>query len=34
VEIRAESPKGFDENVQRSVRENCKVLRFTTAEFE
>ena len=25
---------GFDENLQRAVRENCKVLGFVNAEFE
>ena len=34
IEIQAESPIGFDDGVQRAVRENCKVLRFKNAEFE
>jgi hypothetical protein len=34
IEIQAESASGFDDNLQRAVRENCKVLRFKTAEFE
>ena len=28
VEIEAESEGGFDDNLQRSVRENCNQLRF------
>lgn len=34
IEIEAESATGFDDNVQRAVKENCKVLRFKNAEFE
>ena len=34
VEIRAESPTGFDEGVQRAVKENCRVLKFKNGEFE
>jgi predicted AAA+ superfamily ATPase len=34
VEIQAETATGFDDNVQRAVRENCKVLKFKNAEFE
>ncbi|WP_115710943.1 ATP-binding protein [Legionella sainthelensi] len=34
VEIQAESESGFDENLQRTVKENCKVLQFKSAEFE
>lgn len=34
VEIRAESPAGFDDAVQRTVRENCQVLGVRPAEFE
>jgi hypothetical protein len=34
IEIQAESATGFDDNVQRAVKENCKVLRFKNAEFE
>lgn len=34
IEIQAESTTGFDEGIQRAVKENCKVLRFKNAEFE
>jgi predicted AAA+ superfamily ATPase len=34
VEIRAESREGFDEAMQRTIKENCNVLRFGNAEFE
>lgn len=34
VEIRADSGSGFDESVQRAVKENCKVLHFRSSEFE
>ncbi len=34
VDIQAHSKKGFDETTQRSVRENCNVLKFTNSEFE
>jgi len=34
VEIEAKSKKGFDESVQRSVKENCKTLKFKNSEFE
>ena len=34
IEIRAESTAGFDDGLQRAVKENCNVLRFTNAEFE
>lgn len=34
IEIQAESTVGFDESVQRIVKENCNVLRFKNAEFE
>jgi hypothetical protein len=34
VEINAQVPDGFDEALQRTVKENCNVLRFTSAEFE
>lgn len=34
VEIQAESLAGFDDGLQRSVKENCNVLKFRTAEFE
>jgi predicted AAA+ superfamily ATPase len=34
VEIQAKSNDGFDEALQRSVKENCSVLSFSSAEFE
>lgn len=34
VEIEARNKDGFDESLQRSVKENCNVLRFGSAEFE
>ncbi len=34
VDIEAVAPKGFDESLQRTVRENCNVLRFKSADFE
>ncbi len=34
VEVEATSNKGFDENVQRTVRENSRTLGFNQAEFE
>jgi uncharacterized protein len=34
VEIQAESPTGFDDDLQRAVKENCNVLKFKSAEFE
>ncbi|MCL1861026.1 MAG: DUF499 domain-containing protein [Proteobacteria bacterium] len=34
VEIQAESPVGFDDGLQRAVKENCNVLKFKSAEFE
>ena len=34
VEIQAESTTGFDDSLQRAVKENCNVLRFKNAEFE
>ena len=34
VEIEAKSIEGFDEGLQRTVKENCNVLKFATAEFE
>lgn len=34
IEIQAESAAGFDEGLQRAVKENCNVLRFKNAEFE
>jgi predicted AAA+ superfamily ATPase len=34
IEIQAESPSGFDDGLQRVVKENCNVLKFKNAEFE
>lgn len=34
VEIQAEAATGFDDGLQRAVKENCNVLRFKNAEFE
>lgn len=34
VEIQAKSKDGFDEALQRTIKENCNVLRFGSAEFE
>lgn len=34
IEVEAKSGDGFDETLQRTVKENCSVLRFKTAEFE
>jgi len=34
VEIRADSSTGFDDSLQRAVKENCNVLKFKNAEFE
>ncbi|MDZ7918911.1 ATP-binding protein [Rhodoferax sp.] len=34
IEIQADTATGFDDAVQRAVKENCKVLRFKNAEFE
>ena len=34
VDIQAEAAGGFDEQTQRTVRENCSVLNFQSAEFE
>ena len=34
VEIEAKSTTGFDEGLQRTVKENCNVLHFSNAEFE
>ncbi|WP_462174543.1 ATP-binding protein [Pseudoalteromonas gelatinilytica] len=34
VEIEAQYAEGFDEALQRAVKENCNVLRFGNAEFE
>ena len=34
IEIQAETSTGFDDGLQRAVKENCNVLRFKNAEFE
>jgi predicted AAA+ superfamily ATPase len=34
IEIQAEATTGFDDSLQRAVKENCNVLRFKNAEFE
>ncbi|WP_198926061.1 hypothetical protein [Acidithiobacillus thiooxidans] len=34
IEIEAESAAGFDDSLQRAVKENCNVLGFINAEFE
>jgi hypothetical protein len=34
IEIQAKSKGGFDESIQRTVKENCNVLKFKNAEFE
>lgn len=34
VEVEAESPQGFGESIQRTVKENSAVLKFSSAEFE
>lgn len=34
IEIQAESATGFDHDLQRTVNENCSVLKFRNAEFE
>ena len=34
IEIQAESATGFDDGLQRAVKENCDVLKFKNAEFE
>ncbi|MDW8337346.1 MAG: DUF499 domain-containing protein [Tepidimonas sp.] len=34
IEIQAESTTGFDDGLQRTVKENCNVLGFRNAEFE
>ncbi len=34
VEIRARSDKGFDANLQRTIKENCGLLNFNSVEFE
>ena len=34
VEIQAESGAGFDASLQRTVKENSKVLKFKNSDFE
>lgn len=34
VEIQAKSNEGFDESLQRTIKENCSVLQFQNSEFE
>lgn len=34
IEIQADSTVGFDDGLQRAIKENCNVLRFKNAEFE
>ncbi len=34
VEIQAKLKDGFDEGLQRTIKENCNVLKFSSAEFE
>ena len=34
VEVEAKSSSGFDETLQRTIKENCTVLNFSNAEFE
>lgn len=34
VEIRAKHPQGFEESMQRTVRENCATLKFKSHDFE
>ena len=34
VEIEANSRDGFNQAMQRTVKENCNVLKFSSAEFE
>ena len=34
IEIQAELATGFEDGLQRAVKENCDVLRFKNAEFE
>lgn len=34
VEIQAAAPNGFDATLQRTIKENCSVLKFSSAEFE
>ena len=34
VEIQAQRKDGFDEALQRIIKENCNVLKFSSSEFE
>jgi hypothetical protein len=34
IEIEARKKDGFDESLQRTIKENCNVLRFSSSEFE
>ena len=34
IDIQAKAPKGFDSNFQRTIKENCKTLKFSNSEFE
>ncbi|WP_163373330.1 ATP-binding protein [Endozoicomonas acroporae] len=34
IDIRADAPEGFDEELQRTVRENCNSLKFSASGFE
>ena len=34
VEIQARSKDGFDEALQRTIKENASILKFSSAEFE
>ena len=34
VEIEAKKKDGFDESLQRTIKENCNVLRFSASEFD
>jgi len=33
IEVKAEAEVGFSDSLQRTIKENCKVLKFKTAEF-
>lgn len=34
IEVQAKAKAGFDEQLQRTIKENCSVLKFSSAEFE
>jgi hypothetical protein len=34
IEIQANCPAGFDEALQRTIKENCSVLKFAPPDFE